>query len=454
MATHSDNVKRSRPELSGAAGPFAAACQARNAAGAEEPDWLRQIRIQGAERFLREGLPHRRLEAWKYTDLRARLRSDLPVVPAHAPGPEVAARDAFAELDAYRLVIANGRLRRDASSLPPAGSVEIAALSEGVDSLPGWARALLVKGQARSLSSVAALNACLMVDAVCVRIAAASRLDKPLHVSFVNGAGGVQVPGWLALEVEKGAVLTLVESHRSAAGEAPLFVNAVSDITLGEGAVLDHTTQYTEAPTTIHVETRHVTVAAGGAYDAFLLLQGGALTRVEAAIALAGGRARTGLYGAYMLSGKQHGDITTVIDHRVPDGTSREVVHGALAGAARGAFQGKIVVAPDAQRTDAHQLSRALLLSKKAEMDAKPELEIYADDVKCSHGATIGDLDAEAVFYLRSRGIPLNEARALLIAAFLGDVVGEVKEQPIQAALRDAIAAWLRENDEHTREES
>ena len=206
--------------------------------------------------------------------------------------------------------------------------------------------------------------------------------------------------------------------------------------------MLTHIRIQSDALEAFHLATLYVAVAAGGTYDGFTLNVGARLTRTEIHATLNGPGAIAHLNGAQLLSGSQHADFTSVVRHAAPKGTSRQTVKNVLAGRSRGVFQGRIEVARGAQGTDGYQMNRALLLSPDAEIDTKPELEIFADDVKCSHGATIGELDTEQLFYLRSRGIPDNEARAMLVRAFLSDALDPVTNDTARGLLEDAVARW------------
>ena len=214
------------------------------------------------------------------------------------------------------------------------------------------------------------------------------------------------------------------------------------EIAVAEGATLAHIRLQEEAEDAFHISTTLATIATRGTYDAFMLTLGARLARSEIHARLQGPNAAVHLNGAQMLGGAQHGDITTVVLHEAPNCASRQTIKNVLTGRSRGVFQGRIEVARAAQKTDGYQMSQALLLSPTAEIDCKPQLEIYADDVKCSHGTTVGELDAEQMFYLRSRGIPEPEARAILVRAFLIEAIDGVRDDTARALLERAIEAW------------
>jgi Fe-S cluster assembly protein SufD len=217
----------------------------------------------------------------------------------------------------------------------------------------------------------------------------------------------------------------------------------VTEVDVGNSAVLDHVKVQAEGPGAFHLAVTRARVADDGAYNGFALALGARLSRAEAWVDLNGCHGSCRLAGAYLLRDRQHCDNTTVIEHRVPHTTCREVFRGVLDDGARAVFQGRIVVKREAQHADGQQSSKALLLSDQSEVDQKPELEIYADAVKCSHGATAGQIDGNALFYLRSRGIPEVEARRLLIESFLEDALEQIGPEDLRAAMRSEIAGWF-----------
>jgi Fe-S cluster assembly protein SufD len=241
------------------------------------------------------------------------------------------------------------------------------------------------------------------------------------------------------IRLGQGASLTLIEMSN---GTGCYLHNPVTEIHVADGAVLTHVRVQSDGTDAFHLATIHAAVAAGGTYDSFTLNVGGRISRTEFHAGLNGPGAHAHLNGAQLLTGSQHADFTSVVRHAAPKGTSRQTVKNVLAGRSRGVFQGRIEVARGAQGTDGYQMNRALLLSPDAEIDTKPELEIFADDVKCSHGATIGELDAEQLFYLRSRGIPDHEARSILVRAFLAEALDPVTNDVARDLLEAAVATW------------
>jgi Fe-S cluster assembly protein SufD len=258
--------------------------------------------------------------------------------------------------------------------------------------------------------------------------------------------GGARRPGAFhprhLVRLESGARLTLIETAMGPVQDGVTLHNPVFEIEVAEGATLVHARLQQEGRQGFHLSNVHARVAAGGTYDNFTLNAGGRLVRNEIHIALTGPRAAAHMNGAQLLAGGQHADTTTFLDHAAPDCASRQTYKTVLAGKSRGVFQGKILVRQAAQKTDGYQMNQALLLSPDAEMDSKPQLEIYADDVKCSHGATVGELDHDQLFYLRSRGVPEPAARSLLIQAFLAEAVEGVTDEVAREALTAAVAGW------------
>lgn len=245
------------------------------------------------------------------------------------------------------------------------------------------------------------------------------------------------------IELGQSGRLTLVERHEAAAGASVQIVD--NEIILHPQAKLVHGKMVSAHEEQAHIAMTDVKIAEGAYFDSFNFVSGGKLVRNEITATLQGKLAQCNLNGLMLLKNQEHADTTTRIIHAAPHGASRQIYKTVLANKARGVFQGKVVVAEDAQKTDSQQLSRALLLSDQAEMDAKPELEIYADDVKCSHGATVGDLDSDALFYLRARGVSEQEARALLVQAFAEDIVNEIHNPEWRELCRAEVEGWCYE---------
>lgn len=408
--------------------------------GAAAP-WLDGLRAHGIARFAALGFPTPKVEAWKYTNLNALRKIDFR--PAAAA--EDAAGIAVDRGAAHRLTFVNGRFRpdlSDAGALPD--GVELTGLTELLARDPGALEGRLGRLATDDGEAMVALNTALMADGYVLRIGRDVTVADPIEILFVGTAGQAPLayhPRNLVV-AEPGADAVIVEDHIGH-GAGAYFANGATEIFAEEGARLRHYKLQDEAPEAYHLHAAYARLAAGAAYESFQLSLGGRLARHELRVVLDGAGATCRLNGAYLADGVQHIDNTTLIDHASAGASSREVYKGVLDGKARAVFQGTIRVRRDAQQSDGHQLHRALLLSEQAEIDAKPALEIYADDVKCSHGATAGELDDDALFYLRARGIPADAARRLLISAFLDEVVDEITFTAVRDAFRDRVSGWL-----------
>jgi Fe-S cluster assembly protein SufD len=289
-----------------------------------------------------------------------------------------------------------------------------------------------------------ALNTAWIEDGLVLIVPRGVVLDGPVEVTFMTeGEAPVAHPRHI-IALGDNAAAIVVERH--VGGASGGFTNAVAEIALAQGARLGHYAVHEEPPAAMAVDTIFAQIGRDASYRAFGLTTGGALVRRETDAQLAAPGASAQVDGAYLVDGDRHADTTVLIDHQAPHCASRQTQKGVIDGDGRAVFQGKILVRPDAQKTDGYQLSQTLLLSEQAEIDVKPELEIHADDVKCSHGATVGRLDADALFFLRARGIPEAEARALLIQGFIGGALDEIDHPAVRAAFGTIAANWLARN--------
>ena len=414
--------------------------------GADLP-WMRRLREAGLSRFRADGLPTPKWENWKYTNLR-----DLEKV-AYRPSRTEGGTARFdrvpallANPDIPRMVFVDGNFRAELS--------DIADLPEGVTLLPlsdavANRADLLEKRLAADDDGgrpLKALNTALMADGLVLQLPRGTVMDRPIEAVFVGGLSDAPVAYHprLVLSLEDNADAALLETHVGL-GDGCYLSNGVTQIRLGQGARLRHVKFQNESREAFHLAGLHIEQRRDSRYEGFGLSLGGRLSRNEAAVKILGSGAECRLGGSYLMRDNQHCDNTTVIEHKAPRTGCREVFKGVLDDKARAVFQGKIVVHRDAQQTDGHQLSKALLLSNRAEIDAKPELEIYADDVKCSHGATTGDLDGSALFYLRTRGIPEKVARGLLVESFLAEALEEVGDEAVRNVLSGHVKEWLEE---------
>ena len=407
--------------------------------------WLDALRDEG-RRLSADGLPGTRMEAWKYTNLAAlaELEFSPPAMGAELPSADLGP-DAFDGLEGPSLVFVNGRLSPGHSRLDglPEG-LRVRGLAQGLADDPTGIEALICGAESLNGDLMAAFNAAFAADGCIVETAPGAVIDEPIRLRFVAapGEGPLAYHPRVIVRVRAGSRLSLVECHEGPAG-APTWSNPLVDIEVGEGARLSHVKLQIESESAYHTALTKAALAGEARYESHLVALGARLARHEIHVRFDGESADCQLRGGYMARGSQHVDNTTVIDHALPHCESREVYKGVLDDTSRGVFQGKIIVRQDAQKTDGHQLNRTLLLSRKAEIDTKPELEIYADDVKCSHGATAGEPEDDQLFYLRSRGLDLHTARKLIVEGFMGELLEEVGHDPTRAVLAERVAAWI-----------
>ena len=407
--------------------------------------WFDSLRSTGRNRFAKLGFPKVRQEAWRFTNLGALERTVF--LPASAASSRIAIDALPSVTPSHRLVFVNGLFRADLSSARdlPAGVIA-GGLAATFASHPGLIEAHLGRLADDAGHGPQALNTAHLSDGAVLYVPKGVRVEQPVELVLI-GSGGSEPLSWhprMLVVLEDDANATLIEHHFSLGDGAATFANGVSELSLGAGARLRHYKAQRENAAAFHLSTLTGRLEREAAYEGFLLTLGGRLSRNEVRLELAGPGAEVLLSGAYLVRGDQLADTTTVIDHAVPRCNSRQLFKGVIDDKARGVFQGKVLVRADAQKTDAQQLNRALLLSDDARIDAKPELEIHADDVKCSHGATAGDLDDDALFYLRARGLTRDEARVLLIGAYVGEAIAEISSEPVREAFEQLAAHWLR----------
>ena len=428
------------------------------------PSWLNEIRRTALDRFVELGFPTTHLEDWKHTNV-APIAS-VPFQPAPA-GPGGAIIDALkglplCGLDCSRLVFLNGHYRRELSSLTdlPKG-VRAGSLAEALANGSGALEQHLARHADFRDHAFVALNTAFLNDGVFLEIPNGVILEKPIVLLFISAPSGpptVSHPRTLIIAGRESQA-TLIEGYIGLDGAPPFrpadaelepgatsdvyLTNAVTEIVAGEGAILEYAKFQQEGHAAFHVATVQVRQerSSNVSTDSFAL--GGALVREDLNAVLAGEGAEASLHGLYMTAGRQHVDNHTTLDHAAPHCSSRELYKGVLDGQSTGVFNGRVIVRRDAQKTDSKQGNKNLLLSEDAVINTKPQLEIFADDVKCTHGATIGQVDQEAIFYLRSRGIGRDEARSLLTYAFANEIIDRVKHAPLRDRLREALFVRL-----------
>ena len=417
---------------------------ARKAAG---PDWTTARRDAAWERFLSMGLPTTRLEAWRST--RVSALGKIPFASARDVTPAGASVAAWAEgllakdLQGTRLVLVNGRLVGELSRQPalPEG-VRLVTLDVALEKHRDRVEPLLGSVVSSEASAFAALNEAFLDAGVLLLVPRGVVVADPIHVVHLVAGDGEPVAAHprTLIVLEEGAQARVIETF-GARGES--LTNAVTEIVLGEGAVLDHCQVQRQPVTAFHLSTQRVRQSRDSTFTSHVLSLGARLSRHDLAVDLAGQGASCALDGLSLLGGLQHADHHTLVDHAAPSCTSAEVYKGAFGGRSRGVFHGTVIVRPGAQGTSSRQENRNLLLSEDALVDTRPQLEIQADDVKCSHGATIGQLEADPLFYLRARGIGEAEARHVLTRAFAAAMIARLPYPALAEALEPALDAAL-----------
>jgi Fe-S cluster assembly protein SufD len=396
--------------------------------------------------FAREGLPHRRVEEWKYTDLRALMRDAKPLASRPDAAAKAHAKTAgrlLGDVETRRVVFVDGAFvpeLSDTAGLEP--GLEVGSLADAFSRT-----APLIDGHlgklAPSSDIAVALNTALMGDGAVVRVGAGATIERPVHLLFVSSGSPASTFTRSLVVVGEGARVMLIESHEGPAG-SDYQVNSAVELFVGEKAHVDHVKIIGEGAQALHVSTLAAAVGAKARFNAFAFIIGGAVVRNQMFLNLDGENTVAGIRGATLIKDRQHADTTLVANHIARGCQSREVFKTVLDDEAHGVFQGRIIVRQGAQKTDAKMMTQALLLSDRAEADNKPELEIFADDVQCGHGATAGALDDDLKFYLMARGIPAAEAEALLIQAFLGEAIEGIEHAGLREALMDQVTAWLK----------
>jgi len=403
------------------------------------------LRAAGAAAFAAAGLPHPGQEAWKYTSLRNLARRTFHTsVPVAMPDPADAIGVSIQGLAGPRLVFVNGRYMPGLSNPQAAPGLELRSLAEmladpAAEIPPGLAGLAVPERH-----PFAALNQGLLEHGVILRARTDARLQDPLYLLFLSTPGAERVACHPRVLIETGANASMtVLEHYASLGANENLTNAVSELYLGPGSRLTHYRIQDDSAGSFHIGGMFASVGRDARLESHNMCFGGGLTRIDLDVRLTEPGAEVNLNGLYCLAGRQHADNHTTVAHLAPQTRSDQDYRGVLDGRSRGVFNGKATVHQDAQKIEAHQSNSNLLLSDQAEIDTKPELEIYADDVKCSHGATVGQLDPGALFYLRSRGINEETARALLTFAFAEAVISRIGHEPVRRRLETAVAGTL-----------
>lgn len=416
-------------------------------ASAEAPDWLEPVRRAAMERFATTGFPNARDEEWRFTPVGPIAQTDWQPAPR---GARLGRKDlepfVFGHPEWITLVFVDGGYRPELSSThSPAPGLRAQSLSEALQGDGALLRTHLARYATIESSPFTALNTALAGDGALIHVTPGPGATQPIHLVFVTtkGAKGSVVHPRNLIVVEAGTRASVVESYVTLAPDASYWTNAVTEVALGANAWLEHTRIQRESERAYHVAATHVHQERDSHYRSFSMAMGGALARHNLHARLSDENVEALLYGLYITRDDQLVDNHTAIYHDRPNCRSWEVYKGILDGRSRAVFNGKVLVQPEAQKTDAKQTNRNLLLSDKAKVDTKPQLEIFADDVKCTHGATVGRLDDLALFYARSRGVPAKDAQLLLTYAFAAEVIAEVTLQPVREELERLVRRRL-----------
>jgi Fe-S cluster assembly protein SufD len=418
---------------------------------AKQPAWVFPLRKAGLAHFAELGFPTLRDEDWRFTNVTPIAK--LPFKPVFQAAPDGLSADSiarftFSGLTTNRLVFVNGHYLPVLSSLfPPQAGIMIRSLAETLATDSTMLEKHLgryAQGQDNAFTS---LNTAYFQDGAFVHVPAGKAVEAPIHLLFISTSkdpGATSHPRNLIL-IDKGAQATILESHVSTV-DAPYFTNAVTELVLGEGAVLEHCKFQDEAASAFHVAAFHAHLGRGCNLVAHSLATGARLSRNNIRTVLAGEGIECILNGLYLTKGDQLADHHMVVEHAQPHCNSHEYYNGILDGKSKGVFHGRILVRQAAQKTDAKQTNKNLLLSDEATADTKPQLEIYADDVKCTHGATVGQLNEESIYYLRTRGIGLDTAKRMLIHAFAGEIIERIRHRGAREELDRLVWERLEQN--------
>ena len=428
--------------------PYLKAFERFEQAGASaRPSWLFPLRKAGIARFAELGFPTLKHEDWRFTNVTPIAKLPFkPVLDATASGPtrDALAQFPFAKLPGTRLVFVNGHFAADLSTAPAQqNGIKVGNLAAALTNDSALIEKHLGRYVRTEDNAFAALNNTFFHDGGFVYVPAGQSIEEPVQFLFINtskDAGATTHPRNLIV-VERDAKATVIESYVSLAS-APTFTNAVTEFALGDNAIVEHCKFQDESTEAYHLAALHSHLGHKVNFSSHSIATGARLSRNNLRTTLNGEHIEAILNGVYITNGDQLADHYMIVDHAKPNCASHEYFNGILAGKSKGVFHGRILVRPDAQKTDAKQTNKNLLLSDDASADTKPQLEIYADDVKCTHGATIGQLNDESIYYLRSRGIGLEKARRMLIHAFAGEIIDRVKHDALREEL-DALV-WDR----------
>ena len=413
----------------------------------DNADWLNEHRNSALDTFNQQGFPSTRHEAWKYTDVRGLLKHRFVVADPAAKELDGTKLDSvrFSELDCHELVFINGHYSAAHSTVNEFDNgIVMTSLSCADEALREEVQQQLGAHSTMEKHGFAALNNAFVTDGAVIQVPANIEVEKPIHLVFFTDSEDSALISHPRNLVHLGANAraTVIESYAGANGR-DYCTNTISEVSTAEGAHLEHYKLQHEGDSAFHIGYFHASCDKDSRVESHSISLGGLLVRNDIDAKLVGKGSYIGMNGLYLTNDKQHVDNHTRVDHQVPNTSSDEVYRGVLNGKSRAVFNGKVVVHKDAQQTDANQSNANLLLSNDAEIDTKPELEIYADDVKCSHGATVGQLDENMLFYLRSRAVDESTARSLLTFAFADEVIKRIKFAPVRERLEYTVAGRL-----------
>ncbi len=411
---------------------------------------LKSIQQKGLDEFRAHGFPTRRMENWKYTDVKPLASQAFELVDTSKTviDDETIDNFRFQKLDCYELVFVNGQFCADKSVLPESGSIVICGLTEALEKHEGLIKTHLAHYALTDGNPFVSLNNAFVQDGCLIHINADTVVDKPVHLLYLTAGSGHPLSCQLRnlVIMDRNSQASIIENY-CGIDESTYFNNTVTEILLENGANLEHYKLQQESVNSYHIGNLQIKQLGHSQMVSHSVSLGGSLVRNDIHARLEQPGCSIHMNGLYLAGGKQHVDNHTRVDHLQPETTSREIYRGVLDNRARGVFNGKVVVHKDAQKTNAEQSNANLLLSSQAEIDTKPELEIYADDVKCAHGATVGQLDENMLFYLRSRAIDETVARSILTYAFAGEIISNIRLQPVRDKIARAVIGQLPDAD-------
>ena len=406
--------------------------------------WLELVRNSAMDRFEQLGFPSVREEDWKYTNLATLAKEEFVPVTSGSTDARDIARLTYPETAEAHLVVVDGFLREDLSTKTGLGEVVAIDLFNAVEDARynKIVRKYLARNAGYHNNGLTALNTAFVQSGVFLWIPKNVKLEQPLQITFVADVeNGASFPRLLVV-AEENSSATLIESFVSSNG-GKYFTNAIAEIVLKDGAQLEHYRVQRESKSAYHVSTTSSELGRASRYETTSINLGAQLSRHDVSVVMDHEGAETSVDGLYMVDSDQHTDTHSIIDHKVAHCTSRQLYKGILDGNGRAVFNGKVFVREGAQKTDAQQTNKNLLLSDKARVDTKPQLEIYADDVKCAHGAAVGQIDPEELFYLETRGIGPELGRSLLTYGFAEEVIGKIKIESIRSQLDEIVLRQL-----------